>query len=237
MCEELMPKYIKWPQGEHVSEVVKGFKALKHFPGVIGAIDCSQIQIKTPKYCPENYINRKSFPSVNLQAVCDSNMNILDVHSGWPGSVHDSRVFKNSNLYHRIQNDPDQVFPHNTHLIGDAAFGLETWMMTPFKDYGNLQARQRCYNYLQSSTRMVIERTFGALKGRFRSLKYLDMQNERIVKVILSYCVLHQLCLKHGDDGTQYIEEGIEEDTNASVEVMNGATNAEEKRTIIVQNL
>ena len=74
VCQEFLQKYIKWPVGENVFNIVKGFKDLKNFPGVIGAIDGSHIPIKTPTHCPENYINRKSFPSVILQAVCDSRM-------------------------------------------------------------------------------------------------------------------------------------------------------------------
>ena len=34
-----------------------------------------------------------------FQAVCDENMVFLDILAGWPGSVHDSRVLRNSGLY------------------------------------------------------------------------------------------------------------------------------------------
>ena len=48
-------------------------------------------------------------------------------------------------------------------------------MITPFKDHGNLTPQQLRFNFIHSSTRMVIERAFSLLKGRFRRLKYLDM--------------------------------------------------------------
>ncbi|XP_055999441.1 putative nuclease HARBI1 [Ostrea edulis] len=208
VCREFLKQYIKWPVDEKVSNIAKGFKDLKKIPAVIGAIDDSHIPIKTPTYCPENYINRKSFPSVVLQAVCDSKMHLLDVTCGWPDSVHDSRILKNSSLYERIQNDPEGTFPNNTHLLGDSAYSLEKWMMTPYRDNGNLTQSQHKYNYIHSSTRMVIERTFEALKGRFRRLKYVDIQDmEKIVKVVISCCVLHEFCLQH-DDCSEYIEEG-----------------------------
>ena len=234
VCQEFLQKYIKWPVGEKVFNIVKGFKDLKNFPGVIGAIDGSHIPIKTPTLCPENYINRKSFPSVILQAVCDSRMHLLDVTCGWPGSVHDSRVFKNSELYQRIQDDPEEIFPNSTHLLGDSAYGLEKWMMTPYRDNGNLTQSQHKYNYIHSSTRMVIERTFGALKGRFRRLKYVDIQDiEKIVKVVISCCVLHEYCLQHDDDCLVYIEEGGEDEINNYVEIFPGNTAAGEKRKSI----
>ena len=69
------------------------------------------------------------------------------------------------------------MFPGNTHLIGDVAYALSQWVMTPFKDLGNLSAEQKRYNYIHSSSRMCIERAFGALKGRFRRLRYIDMED------------------------------------------------------------
>ena len=67
---------------------------MRGMPSVIGAIDGSHIPIKAPVLCPENYINRKGFHSVILQAVCDHRMLFTDCYAGWPGSVHDARVFK-----------------------------------------------------------------------------------------------------------------------------------------------
>ena len=167
-------------------------------------------RIKAPTHCQENYINRKSFQSVILQAVCDSKMHLLDVTCGWPGSVHDSRYFKNSELYDRIQRDSEGTFPNNTHLLGDSAYGHEKWKMTPYRDNGKLTQNQHRYNYIQSSRRMVIGRTFGVLKDRFRRLKYVDIKDiKKIVKIVKSCCILqHEYCLQHDDDCLVYIEEG-----------------------------
>ena len=43
-------------------------------------------------------------------------------------------------------------------------------MVTPFRDNGHLTAAQKKYNKYHSSTRMVIERAFGLVKGCFRRL-------------------------------------------------------------------
>ena len=80
----------------------------------------------------ENYINRNNFHSVNLTTICDHEMRFLDCYVGWPGSVHDSRVFKNSDFYQTV----DNKFQDDSYLLGDSAYTLETWMMTPFKDHG-----------------------------------------------------------------------------------------------------
>ena len=62
-------------------------------------------------------------------------------------------------------------------------------MITPFKDRGNLTPQQPRFNFIHSSTRMVIERAFSLLKGRFRRLKYLDMLRiQDIPTVIIAAC-------------------------------------------------
>ena len=75
---------------------------MRGMPSVIGAIDGSHFPVKAPVLCPENYINRGGFHSVILQAVCDHRMHFTDCYAGWPGSVNDARVFKNSDLYEHI---------------------------------------------------------------------------------------------------------------------------------------
>ncbi|XP_052091046.1 uncharacterized protein LOC127727929 [Mytilus californianus] len=168
ICSDLLPALVKWPSGMKVQETVDMFFQHKGFPGVLGAIGGSHIPIKTPKVDGEQYYNRKKFPSIILQAVCDNNLHFLDLYCGWPGSVHNSRVLKNSPLFTSASDNKEGMFPGNIHLIGDAAYALSQWLMMPFKDFGNLPAEQKHYNYIHSSSRMCIERAFSALKGRFR---------------------------------------------------------------------
>ena len=148
--------------------------------------------IKTQTYCLENYINRKSFQSVILQAVCDSKMHLLDVTCGRPGSVHDSRYFKNSELFDRIQSDSEGTFPNNTHLLGD------------FKD-------------------------------RFRRLKYVDIKDiKKKVKVVIICCILqHEYCLQHDDNCLVYIEEGVEDEINNYVNLLDGNAAAGERKSFV----
>ena len=48
---------------------------------------------------------------------------------------------------------------------------------------------------------MNIERAFGHLKGRFRRLMWLDAKTEENkVKIILTACVLHKICVLSQDD-------------------------------------
>lgn len=46
----------------------------------------------------ELFRNRKGYFSLNVQTVCNSNLEITNVVARWQGSVHDSTIFNNSRL-------------------------------------------------------------------------------------------------------------------------------------------
>lgn len=64
--------------------------------------------------------------------------------------------------------------------------------------------------------RQVIERAFALLKGRWRRLKFLDMNRDDMIPfVILASCVLHNVCLANGlEDYEDFIIEGHDDDDN-----------------------
>lgn len=114
----------------------------------------------------------------------------LDACAGWPGSVHDARMWKSSFIYSCLKNGSRNV--GEGHLLGDSAYPLDLFIMTPFKDNGHLTGREINYNKSQSAARQMLERAFALLKGRFRRLKYLDMLLiAEISEVIMSCCILH----------------------------------------------
>ena len=103
---------------------------------------------------------------------------ITDVIFGWPGRVHDARVFGNSGLYYK--GETNDLFPQKTKklvcpskeiampivLLVDAAYPLRSWILKPYTNRANLTAAQRL-NYRLSRARMTIESTFGRWKGRW----------------------------------------------------------------------
>ena len=59
------------------------------------------IPLIAPKSAHGDYVNRKGWYSIILQAVCDHNYIITDMNVGWLGRVHDANVFRNSELYYK----------------------------------------------------------------------------------------------------------------------------------------
>ena len=141
----LLAKYIRIPSNSALSSVLSGF-ARKGFPQCGGAIDGTHIPIEAPQDCPADYHNRKGWHSVILQGVVDHAGCFTDINVGWPGRVHDSRVFQNSELYSK--GVAGTLFPQQTVLmhgvrvpivvIGDAAYPLRPWLMKPYINTGSL---------------------------------------------------------------------------------------------------
>lgn len=136
----------------------------------------------------------------SVQAVCDHRMRFIHIYVGNVGSIHDSRGFRLSALQQYV-NDKTK-FANDTHMIGDGAYGLHRYLLVPYYDDGHLTEQQRNYNFCHSSTRVVIERAFGHLKGRWRSLLHVLAVND--IKFapyhIFACCVLHNICLLQNDE-------------------------------------
>lgn len=85
-------------------------------------------------------------------------------------------------------------------ILGDSAYQCTPSIITPFKDYGNLQPKHTFFNFKHSQTRVTIEQAFGMLKSRFRQLFYCKLRsNEVLLHFIRACVVLHNLCIDNND--------------------------------------
>jgi len=128
----------------------------------------------------------------------------------------------------------------NFHVLGDSAYPLEKCLMVPYRDDGHLTEKQKKFNYVLSVSRCSIERAFGYLKGKFRRLKYLDVNDLGAVpSLITACCVLHNFILQTEHDTV--IQDDVEvtdSDTLACTEVHSSAdSDAVRKRNDIANRL
>jgi hypothetical protein len=93
----LCPHFITWPNDAEKEIIAVRFSKYG-LPNVIGAIDGSHIPIKKPEENGNDYYNRKKYHSLVLQAICTPNLMFIDCDVCWPGSVHDGRVFRTSDI-------------------------------------------------------------------------------------------------------------------------------------------
>ncbi|XP_018307793.1 putative nuclease HARBI1 [Mycetomoellerius zeteki] len=196
----IAPQFVSWPSNEDAQIIMHKFEEVSGFPNTIDAIDGTHIRIEAPKENAVDYINRKGYHSIQLQAVCDHRALITHCYVGHPGSVHNQRIFRQSEVATFL--NIEEKFPNNSHLIGDAAYELHEHLLVPFKDNGHLSDVQKHYNFRHSSARTKIEQCFALLKGRLRSLMHclpmvrVDLMPEYIV----ACCVIHNICILRRDE-------------------------------------
>ena len=110
--------------------------------------------------------------------------------------------------------------------------------MTPYKD-NHITVAQRHYN-ISHAKAFIIERAFVLLKGRFRRLKYVDVNSiERLVKIIESGCYLHNICLCEADEICEMID-NADEPGHVNCEpgrIQHADQNGVLKRTMITRQL
>ena len=167
-----------------------------------------------------------------MQGMVDHLYRFTDVYIGWPGRVHDARVFGNSTLYHKGMNG--SLFPEWKKTIaqeeiplvvlGDPAYPLLPWVMKPYVDNGHLSRDQRRFNYRLSRARVVVEDAYGRLKGRWRCLsKRNDTDISDLPNLIAACCVLHNLCEIHGE---RFNEEWLQDVDTHTVNTVDNHINA-----------
>lgn len=202
-------------------------------------IDGTHIAINAPKKHTVSYFNRKSYYSVVLQGVCDNRNLFTDVYAGQPGSMHDYCVFEKSDLYECILNRT-VTFPDNSHILGDLAYKLSQNVLVGFKQNRALNERETKFNVTLSKCRVCIEHTFALLKGRFRRLKFVESQKlDVIVLLIISACILHNICIMKGDflDGVINIDDEINEirqtDANEQIDDDNNRDGVQKRLNIV----
>lgn len=112
--------------------------------------------------------------------------------------MHDARILQMSFIYK--EQYLHQVCGSKYHILADSAYPLEENIITPFKDHDSLAYNEKQFNKRHSKTRVVIENTFGLLKGRFRQLLKLDFAlTEKDSNFVLACCVLHNMCSETDD--------------------------------------
>ncbi|XP_037956632.1 putative nuclease HARBI1 [Teleopsis dalmanni] len=159
-------EWIKFPETTTEFKAEQTLWSTKYkMPFAVGAIDCTHFKIKKPLNNCDEYICRKGFFSINVQATCNANELFTSVDVSWPSSVHDSRIFKNSSVHNVIKSNDVEAY-----LLGDEGYGIAPWLMTPFKNPSN--PNEALYNSTITKEKTIIERCFGQLKQRFALFQY-----------------------------------------------------------------
>jgi hypothetical protein len=189
-----------WPDENERKEMSRRIKAYYHFPNCVGMIDGTLLPLEfKPSLYGENYYSRKKVYAIQMLVVCDDNARITYYHCGWPGSVHDNRVWRTCGM----GMDPNKFFSKNEYLLGDSAFQVGPHLVPAFKTAKgvNMNPNEAAFNLLLSSPRVKSEHCIGILKARFPWLKNIRIlitcqaDAKKIVNFVRAAVVLHNLLI------------------------------------------
>ncbi|XP_041977650.1 putative nuclease HARBI1 isoform X1 [Aricia agestis] len=189
---EMRKKYITFPKSnDERNEIRVRFYHKFGIPGVVGCIDCTQIAIVRPNRNEERYFCRKHYHSLNVQLICDADMQIISVDASFGGATHDSFIWNDHPIKQHLEN-----LQESTWLLGDSGYPLRKYLMTPIVN-AIPNTPESHYTDMHVRARNVIERTIGLLKARFRCLLVHRVLHykPRVAASIVNACViLHNIC-------------------------------------------
>ena len=70
--------------------------------------------------------------------ICEADLRIVNCIAKWPGSVHDSRILRESELFTAFESPRK---PATGEFLGDSGYMLRDWLLTPILNPWNQQKR------------------------------------------------------------------------------------------------
>ena len=209
----LARRYIHFPRSRReTAEAIEQFKVFCQcrIPQVLGNLDGTHIPIEHLTLMEKQIILVEN----NVTLFTDKDLLeqiffFLNLATGFLGSCHDARNFRNTSLYMQAENGeiltkPEDVIENSrvTPLVlGDEAYPLLPWLIKPCNFIPALTRSEKLFNKKFCSARVTPERAIGILKARSRCLlKRLDNRIENVSAAVIACCVLHNICqINRGD--------------------------------------
>lgn len=171
--------YVKFPKNAvELGEAIEQFKADAgcRFPQAFSAVDGTLVEIVAPDTVSKtDYYARTRRYAINTQGIVGAKLLFFHVATGYPGSLHDARVWSNTQVYVKIKSgeilkyteEIVENFRIKPLILGDGAYPLSPNLMKPYPFSNQLSREEKKINRILSSSRVTVERAFGILKARY----------------------------------------------------------------------
>ncbi|KAE9305281.1 hypothetical protein PR003_g21538 [Phytophthora rubi] len=189
-----------WPDQVERKQISRRIYRKYGFVNCIGMADGTLFPLEfKPETKGEAYYSRKGYYAVNALVMCDDVARVRQIVVGWPGSVHDNRVWRNS-----PQNqNKDVFFQDSEYILGDSAFQASRVMIPAFKKPagGVMDPSHAYFNTQLAKVRIKSEHCIGLVKTRFQYLKGIRSKLKRrrhlrkIIRYVTCACILHNLLI------------------------------------------
>ncbi|WVZ81661.1 LOW QUALITY PROTEIN: hypothetical protein U9M48_029014 [Paspalum notatum var. saurae] len=149
------------------------------------------------------FLGRKYTTTQNVMAAVDFDLRFTYALAGWEGSAHDACILADA-----LERDDGLRVPK--YFLVDAGYAAKPEFLPLYRstryhlrEFGarRPQNAKELFNLRHSALRVTAERTFGALKNRFKILYNKPFHPYPTqVKLVLACCILHNWILRHGVD-------------------------------------
>lgn len=237
LVTHVMPNEIHFPiTNEEFNELITGYRTRFNglMPEVWGVIDGSLISIVSPPkfstlFPAQAYRTRKGFTGLNVVVVSMADSRFSYVNARFPGSCHDSAIFRTSLARLRLLEEFQATGQNRGVLLGDKGFGVEPWLFPPLSR-PNLTASERAYNAAHKNVRMTVENSIGEMKNVFRCLlsdRTLHYDPTFAGKLVYAAASLHNVRIRYRvpvelDDEEANVNDSDEQDREPENELEEG---------------
>lgn len=190
--------YVHFPCDEsEIRAAAEDFYRRQGVPGCVGVLDGTRLNITNQPKNNAQYQNLHYGNNIAATVVCDGSGLIIYAEAGYPGRMHDSTIFRQSEIF----KNRSLLLSNRVFLMADAGYALAPYLMTPFKEPDLASCpRRRTFNKFFCGRRAIIERVIGHLKGRWQILSGCSRQEiDNLVLYFKAAVVLHNFCLLRRD--------------------------------------
>ena len=208
-------EYLRLPDKQDLRNVLSLHQSVHGVPGMVGSLDCMQT---TWKNCPvawqQSFRGRTQGKStIVLEAACDYNLWFWHAAYGFSGSLNDGNVLSLSPLLDRMTSgkfskleEEAGVVPffiegtatgfNNTYFLVDGIYPAYTRFVKAILHPS--EEDERRYTKWQESARKDIERAFGVMQCRFKSIASpIHIMNEESIYNLAASClIMHNMCVQ-----------------------------------------
>ncbi|CAL1388264.1 unnamed protein product [Linum trigynum] len=168
----LAPEFLSQPNAAPVPSKIKdNLRFFPYFKDCIGAVGGSHFRVKVHRDNQTRFRGCKEWPTQNVLATCNFDLQFTYVLAGWEGTASDSRIIKNA-----FARPHGLVIPEGKYYLGDGGLMLRGSLLTPYRHVryhlkessrdGPKNAKE-LFNHRHASLRNSIDRAFGVVTKRF----------------------------------------------------------------------
>lgn len=178
--------------------------------------------------------------------MCDYRYAFTVIDIGATGRQSDGGIFSRSEMRKRFNEgrmgvpNPASIQDSDTVLhfvaVGDQAFPLTTYLMTPYPENNKLSLDQRIFNYRLSRARRIIENAFGILTARWMILRRtIDANVETIEAIVKATICLHNYLIKNKE--STYFHKSIADRQTSNGDIILSTWRNDTSENNLFQNL